>query len=182
MVRITKISAGILLLILSIVLMIKAGFEGFIAALVGTGAIGGAAGILMAITYIISAAIYILTNRTYSIVPDIVGFVILILGGLMGLFNANMPGAGFLKIWAWVGIIIGAIDLIVVIVDMIIHPVSDEEPEDEPDNNQNQFDNQNQNFGQFYNQNQPNGQFNQPNNFNQANYGYNPYQNNNQNQ
>ena len=154
MVRITKISAGILLLILSIVLMIKAGFEGFIAALVGTGAIGGAAGILMAITYIISAAIYILTNRTYSIVPDIVGFVILILGGLMGLFNANMPGAGFLKIWAWVGIIIGAIDLIIVIVDTILHPVSDEEPEDDQFNN-NQFNNPNQqNPNQFYDQQQ----------------------------
>lgn len=176
MVRITKISAGILLLILSIILMIKAGFEGFIAALVGTGAIGGAAGILMAITYIISAAIYILTNRTYSIVPDIVGFVILILGGLMGLFNANMPGAGFLKIWAWVGIIIGAIDLIIVIVDMILNPAPEEEPGDNQYNNNggNQFNNQQPN--QYYN---PQQQFNQPSSLNQQqNYNYNSYQNN----
>jgi len=76
MVRITKISVGSLLLILSIILMVRSGFENFIAALVGTGDIGGAAGILMAITYIIAAAIYILTNRTYSVVPDVVSFII----------------------------------------------------------------------------------------------------------
>lgn len=135
MVRITKISAGTLLLILSIILMIKSGFENFIAALVGTGAIGGAAGILLAITYIIAAAIYILTNRTYSIVPDAVSFVILILGGLMGLFNSNLPDTKFLVIWSWVGIIIGAIVLIISIVDLIMNPAPAED--EEPDNGYN---------------------------------------------
>lgn len=196
MVRITKISVGILLLILSIILMVRSGFENFIAALVGTGDIGGAAGILMAITYIIAAAIYILTNRTYSVVPDIVSFIILILGGLMGLFNANIPGTHFLIIWAWVGIAIGAIVLIVSIADLVLHPVSDDEDEEPDQNEPYDYNGQNQQMNQYPNQfNQyPNNyqqypnQYQQPNqtpNMNQQysgqnnNYGYNqPVQNN----
>ncbi|WP_125566744.1 hypothetical protein [Companilactobacillus insicii] len=180
MVRITKISAGTLLLILSIILMIKSGFENFIAALVGTGAIGGAAGILLAITYIIAAAIYILTNRTYSIVPDIVSFVILILGGLMGLFNSNLPDTKFLIIWSWVGIVIGAIVLIISIVDLIMNPAPAEDEEqgnnynNEYGNNgfeqqQNGYPQQNQQFGQQ-------GQFQQPMNQMQGQPQYNQQQ------
>ncbi|WP_334329450.1 hypothetical protein [Companilactobacillus sp. HBUAS59699] len=164
MVRITKISAGTLLLILSIILMIKSGFENFIAALVGTGAIGGAAGILLAITYIIAAAIYILTNRTYSIVPDAVSFVILILGGLMGLFNSNLPDTKFLVIWSWVGIVIGAIVLIISIVDLIMNPAPAED--DEPDNGYNN-EYGNNGFDQQNNYAQPNQQFGQQGQFNQ---------------
>ena len=156
MVRITKISVGILLLILSIILMVRSGFENFIAALVGTGDIGGAAGILMAITYIIAAAIYILTNRTYTVVPDIVSFVILILGGLMGLFNANIPGTHFLIIWAWIGIAIGAIVLIISIADLVLHPAPDDDEEPDPNdpnyNNQMPNDQMNQ-YPNFQNQN-----------------------------
>ena len=132
MVRITKISAGILLFILSIVLMLKAGFEGFVSALIGNGSIGGAAGILIAITYIVTAIIYILTNRTYSLVPDIISLIILIIGAVLGIMNSDFPDTSYLKIWSWVGIIIGAIVLITSIVDLIVNPVSDEdEPEPE---------------------------------------------------
>ncbi|APX71545.1 hypothetical protein M5C72_12415 [Companilactobacillus allii] len=211
MVRITKISAGTILLILSIILMIKSGFENFIAALVGTGAIGGAAGILLAITYIIAAAVYILTNRSYSVVPDVVSFVILILGGLMGLFNSSLPGTKFLVIWSWIGIVIGAIVLIISIADLILHPATEEDEEplddnyDQPNNyqqNQNnqypqqnyyqqpmQYQDPNQNqFGQSPYQ-QPNPQFNQGQNgyqgqnpqFNQNQGSYQNNQYNNQN-
>jgi len=172
MVRITKISAGTLLLILSIVLMIKSGFENFIAALVGTGAIGGAAGILLAITYIIAAAIYILTNRTYSVVPDVVSFVILILGGLMGLFNSNLPDTKFLVIWSWLGIVIGAIVLIISITDLIMHPVPDEDDDQQDE----YYDQQNQNG---YPQQQFNGQ---PNQYPQSNNMQQPMQGMNMNQ
>lgn len=143
MVRITKISAATILFILSIILMLKTGFAGFISALIGNGSISGAAGIMIAITYIITAIIYILTNRTYSLVPDIINFLILIIGAVMGLMNAGFPDTNYLKIWSWIGIIIGAIVLITSIVDLIIHPV----PEDDGSENEQQF-----NRGNYYQQ------------------------------
>lgn len=189
MVRITKISAATVLFILSIILIIKTGFAGFISALIGNGAIGGAAGIMIAITYIITAIIYILTNRTYSLVPDIINFLILIIGAVMGLMNSGFPDTSYLKIWSWLGIIIGAIVLITSIVDLIIHPIPED---DEPDNNQqinrSNYYQQSSNNEYLRNQNfDPNNQNNQfngypQNNFNNqatgSNYQSSPYANN----
>ncbi|WP_125771095.1 MFS transporter [Companilactobacillus furfuricola] len=159
MVRITKISAATILFILSIILMLKTGFAGFISALIGNGSISGAAGIMIAITYIITAIIYILTNRTYSLVPDIINFLILIIGSVMGLMNSDFPDTSYLKIWSWVGIIIGAIVLITSIVDLIIHPI----PEDDEPENQQQL-----NRGNYYQQSS-NNEYLRNQNFNQAN-------------
>ncbi|WP_099974057.1 hypothetical protein [Lactobacillus terrae] len=192
MVRITKISASIILLILAIVLMLKTGFEGFIAALIGAGAIGSAAGILIAFTYIISGAIYLITNRSYSIVPDVICFIILILGALIGFFNGGVPDTRYLLIWSWLSIAIGAIVLIISIVDLINNPVPTDEPESQQSNRQQSFNN-NQNPNMQYsnfdqnsqNFQQPQNQYGQQQNFNgyqnqpYNNNDYNQYQNNN---
>lgn len=164
MVRITKISAGILLLILSIILMIKTGFQGFISALIGNGAIGSAAGIVLAITFIVSAIVYILTNRTYSLVPDIISFVIIILGAAMGIYNANLPDTAYLNIWSWIGIVIGAIVLITSIVDLIVNPVPDDDEYESQNQNDNYMRNQQINYDQFQQQQYNNNNVYQSNN------------------
>lgn len=176
MVRITKISAATILFILSIILMIKTGFAGFISALIGNGAIGGAAGIMIAITYIITAIIYILTNRTYSLVPDIINFLILIIGAVMGLMNSGFPDTSYLKIWSWIGIVIGAAVLITSIVDLIIHPVPEDDDVDESQSiNRSNYYQQSSNNGYLRNQNYDQSNLtDQPNQYN----GYQPNYNN----
>lgn len=156
--------------------MIKTGFAGFISALIGNGAIGGAAGIMIAITYIITAIIYILTNRTYSLVPDIINFLILIIGAVMGLMNSGFPDTSYLKIWSWIGIIIGAAVLITSIVDLIIHPVPEDDDVDESQSiNRSNYYQQSSNNGYLRNQNYDQSNFNdQSNQYN----GYQPNYNN----
>lgn len=132
MVRITKISAGTLLFILAIILMIKTGFQGFVTALIGNGPVAGAAGTLLAIAYIVTGAIYLFTNRTYSLVPDIISLLILIISAVFGIINSGFPDTSYLKFWAWLGIIIGAIVLITSIVDLIINPIPEEPEDNEP--------------------------------------------------
>lgn len=148
--KVTKLLTGGVLVIMSIIVVIQFKFDSFIQALLGYADLGATASILLAIALLVAGAIYIICHSSTSIVPPIISFIILLLGGIMGIFNATrFPG---LMLWSWAAIAIGLImAIITIIMDYFFEPAVD------------QYGNSHSNS--YYDNN-----YQAPNNFNSNNY------------
>lgn len=148
--KVTKLLTGGVLVIMSIVVVLQFKFDSFIQALLGYADLGATASILLAIALLVAGAIYIICHSSTSIVPPIISFIILLLGGIMGIFNATrFPG---LMLWSWAAIAIGLImAIITIIMDYFFEPAVD------------QYGNSHSNS--YYDNNYPS-----PNNFHSNNY------------
>lgn len=148
--KVTKLLTGGVLVIMSIIVVIQFKFDSFIQALLGYADLGATASILLAIALLVAGAIYIICHSSTSIVPPIISFIILLLGGIMGIFNATrFPGLMF---WSWAAIAIGLImAIITIIMDYFFEPAVD------------QYGNSHSNS--YYDNN-----YQAPNNFNSNNY------------
>ena len=148
--KVTKLLTGGVLVIMSIIVVIQFKFDSFIQALLGYADLGATASILLAIALLVAGAIYIICHSSTSIVPPIISFIILLLGGIMGIFNATrFPG---LMLWSWAAIAIGLImAIITIIMDYFFEPAID------------QYGNSHSNS--YYDNN-----YQAPNNFNSNNY------------
>lgn len=122
--KITKLISGIVLIIMAVVVMLQYKFDSFIQALMGYADLGSTTSVLVALAFIIAGIIYIICNSNESIVPYIISFIILILGGAMGIFNAlRFPG---IMIWSWAGIVVGLMLLIAgVVTKYFLEPTVD---------------------------------------------------------
>ncbi|MBA1433783.1 hypothetical protein [Bombilactobacillus bombi] len=153
--KITKLITGAVLVVMAVVVMFQFKFDSFIQALLGYADLGATASILLAIALLIAGAIYIICHSSTSILPPIISFIIVTLGGIMGIFNATrFPG---LMLWSWAGIVIGLIMAIVTIVlDYFFEPAVDQygnaQSNSYYDNNSNQYPNpQPNNYNAPYN-------------------------------
>ncbi|WP_263008801.1 hypothetical protein [Bombilactobacillus thymidiniphilus] len=103
--KLTKIISGIALILMAIIIVIQFKFDSFLQALLGYADLGSTTSILVALAFLVVGTVYIVCSSSPSIVPSVVGFVILLLGGAMGIINAlRFPG---IMVWSWIGIIIG---------------------------------------------------------------------------
>lgn len=173
--KITKLITGGILVIMAIVVMFQFKFDSFIQALLGYADLGATASILLAIALLVAGAIYIICHSSTSVLPPIISFIILTLGGVMGIFNATrFPG---LMLWSWAGIIIGLVMAVVTIVmDYFFEPAVDQygnahsnsyydnnNSQQYPNNQSNNYNNPT-NYGPM--NNQPNQQPTGPQNYN----------------
>ena len=83
-----RLVIGILLLVLSLVVLFQSCAAGVVNTLEESSDVGGSAGFLLAVFMIASGIIAICTRDSSKKVGPIISAVLLVLGGLIGLFNA----------------------------------------------------------------------------------------------
>ncbi|WP_048703585.1 hypothetical protein [Companilactobacillus ginsenosidimutans] len=102
----TKITVGILMILISILILIQSMAAGFVNSVENNGHTSGSAGVIMSFAYLLCGILYLATQKMKSIGGDIATAAILILFGLISLASAD-KNFGDLTIWIWLGFIIG---------------------------------------------------------------------------
>lgn len=102
----TKITVGILMILISLIILFQSMAAGLVNSVENNGHTSGSAGVFMAIAYLVSGIIYLVTQKMKSISGDIASAVVLILLGLVSLASVDNTFTD-LKIWILLGFIIG---------------------------------------------------------------------------
>lgn len=103
--KVSKLVAGILLIVLSVFIVFQSGVAGLGNAISGNGQVSGSAGVLLAIMFLASGIVYLATRKKTSLGGDIACMIMLVIAALMGWTNAGSYSD--LLIWSWLGFIVG---------------------------------------------------------------------------
>lgn len=101
----TKLVVGILMIIFSVFIIFQSSLVGVSDAFSGKGALSGSAGLLVAILYLASGIVYIVTRKSDKMGGDIAGLVMMLIAWITGLGNVGIYKD--LQIWSWLAFIIG---------------------------------------------------------------------------
>ncbi|AQG71684.1 hypothetical protein AWJ15_01290 [Lacticaseibacillus rhamnosus] len=101
----TKLVVGILQIVLSLFILLQSCAVGVGNAIDKSKDVGGSAGFVVAILFIASGIIYIVTRKSEKLGGDIAGLVLMIISWLFAISNAHVYSD--LQIWGWVSFIIG---------------------------------------------------------------------------
>lgn len=103
--KVSKLVAGILLIVLSVFIVFQSGVAGLGNAISGNGQVSGSAGVLLAIMFLASGIVYLATRKKSGLGGDIACMIMLVIAALMGWTNAGSYSD--LLIWSWLGFIVG---------------------------------------------------------------------------
>ena len=107
---IARLVIGILSLVLSPFIIFQSFAVGVVNTIGGTGDIGGTAGVMVALLFIVCGIVGISTRNSRSKAGAFVCFALYILGGLLGIGNSAVYTD--LEIWGWLAIVFAIVYLI----------------------------------------------------------------------
>lgn len=100
----TKLTVGIIMIVLSVWIFIQSSFAGLGNALSNNHQSSGTAGIFVGLLYLAAGIIYIAARKNDGLGGDITNLILMIIAGLMGFAAGDYSD---LKIWAGLAVIIG---------------------------------------------------------------------------
>ncbi len=104
--KVTKLIIGILQLVLALFIMFQSFAVGMSHAFGNSsGDAGGTAGLFVALLFIASGIIYIVTHKKDGMGGDIAGLILMLIAWIMGIANAH--DYSDLQIWGWFAFVIG---------------------------------------------------------------------------
>ena len=100
----TKLVVGIMMIVLAAFILFQSSAVGLGNALANNGETSGSSGFLVAVLYLATGIVYIVTRKREGLGGDIAGLIMMLICGLMG-FNAGSYSD--LVIWSVLAVIIG---------------------------------------------------------------------------
>lgn len=107
---VARLVIGILSIVLSLLILFQSCAAGIVNTLADTGDVGGSAGFMVAVIFIVSGIIGIVTRNSQKKTGPIVCFVLYLLAGLLAVSNSAVYAD--LQIWGILSIVFGVIFLI----------------------------------------------------------------------
>lgn len=103
----TKLVVGIIMIVVAFFIAIQSVMAGMSEAFVQSGGHAGTAGLIVAMLYLASGIVYIVTRNKDNFGPDIASMIMMLVAWLLGIINAGIYKD--LIIWSWLAFIIGIV-------------------------------------------------------------------------
>lgn len=103
----TKLVVGIIMIVLGVIIFFQSMLAGVGNAIASSNSHSGAAGLLVALLYIASGIVYIVTRKNLKLGGDIAGLIMMLVAWMFGAFNVGIYED--LQVWAWLAFIIGIV-------------------------------------------------------------------------
>lgn len=107
---IARLVIGIVSIVLSLIILLQSCATGVVNTLENNGDVGGSAGFMVAVIFIVSGIVGIVTRNSRKKAGPIVCFVLYLLAGLLAVSNSAVYGD--LQVWGILSIIFGVVFLI----------------------------------------------------------------------